>query len=684
MPFGGQKSQSKPQAHKSAGHSKKQKGASRAAKGKDDVRTQRDKKFARPKLDYSSGQFEEIESYPIHEPFAYVRILYNRKAYTRLYHVVEPEITKQEAETIQLLESILIRGLSVRVEDLDEDPVMFLRKAVREAIIGYNMPVNRRSEEKIFYYIKRDLLGYGLIDVLMNDPNIEDISCDGPGIPIYIYDRRYESMETTVYWDDEDELDNFIIRLAQRCDKHISIAEPLLDATLMDGSRVVMTLGREVSTRGSTFTIRKFREEPFTPPDLIDFNTMSSLIVAYLWIAIQHGMCMLVVGGTASGKTTTLNALALFIQPEMKVVSIEETRELNLPHPNWIPGVTREGFGGEAVAPGEKRAGEVNMYDLLRAALRERPEYIIVGEIRGSEAYVLFQAMSTGHTTYSTIHADSVPSLVHRLENKPIDIPRVMIPALDAVCIQIQTRIGERRVRRMKQVVEIIGLDPHTGELLTNEVFRWIPATDEYEFSGKSYVLEKIMVKTNMSKQQIMEELRNRKDILEWMVENDIRTHQDVSNIIQQYYVRPEYVIKKIGGGTQEAITAAGPQAEFGFQAPPQAPQETPQGPPPMPMPSQSPYMATPSPAPAPSYAPSPAAQPPPTSMTTVAPSAPAGAPGGAGGFPCPSCGTPVDVNAKQCPSCGEQFDEGLECPTCGAPVAADSTFCGSCGERFG
>ena len=354
------------------------------------------KKFEREKIDYSSAQFEEIESYPVIEPYAYVRILFNKKTYSKLYHVVEPELTDPEMEAIKKIEDVLTRSLTVRIEDLDEDPVAYLRRATAQVIKEYSLPIHPRAQDKIFYYIRRDLLGYGLVDVFMNDPNIEDISCDGPFISVYIYDRRYESLETTVMWDDEPELDNYIIRLAQRCDKHISMAEPLLDSTLMDGSRAVMTLGREISTRGSTFTIRKFREEPFTPPDLIDFNTMSSLIVAYFWLAIQHGMSMLICGGTASGKTTSLNALALFIQQDMKVVSIEETRELNLPHPNWIPGLTREGFGGEAVDATGKRAGEVNMYDLLRAALRERPEYIIVGEIRGAEAYVLFQAMSTG------------------------------------------------------------------------------------------------------------------------------------------------------------------------------------------------------------------------------------------------------------------------------------------------
>ncbi|HID73824.1 MAG TPA: hypothetical protein EYP43_02100, partial [Thermoplasmata archaeon] len=400
--------------------------------------------------------------------------------------------------------------------------------------------------EKVFYYVRRDLIGYGRIDPLMLDPNIEDVSCDGPEIPVFIYHRRHESLESNIMWPDEFELESYIIRLAQRCGKHISVAEPLLDATLMDGSRVVMTLGKDISTRGSTFTIRKFRAEPFTPTHLIKFKTFSPLLMAYLWMAVQYGMSMLFVGGTASGKTTSLNAISLFIPHQVKIVSIEETREVNLPHPNWVPGCTREGFGGEVTAGG-KVTGEIDMYDLLKAALRQRPEYIIVGEIRGAEAYVLFQAMATGHVTYSTVHADSVPSLIHRLENKPIDIPRVMLPSLDACSIQIQTRIKGKRVRRCKQLVEIIGLDPHTGELLTNEAFRWNPAEDEYEFFGKSYVLENIMVLANLDKESLTAELKTRQRILQWMVDHNVNDYREVSGIINEYYVNPDDVLRRLG-----------------------------------------------------------------------------------------------------------------------------------------
>ncbi len=514
----------------------------------DDIRT----KLAPPVPDLSLPMYEILETYVVHENLVYVKIVFNRENHLRYHYVIEPPLDPDEEFAVNLIEEVLVRTFDIRLEDLEEDPIDYLRGIVDKIIKSYGLfknmtdDVREVSIDKVFYYVRRDLLGYGRIDPLMSDPNIEDVSCDGPEIPVFIYHRRHESLESNIMWPDEFELESYIIRLAQRCGKHISVAEPLLDATLMDGSRVVMTLGKDISTRGSTYTIRKFREEPFTPTDLIKFQTFSPLLMAYLWMAVQYGMSMLFVGGTASGKTTSLNAISLFIPHQVKIVSIEETREVNLPHPNWVPGCTREGFGGEATASG-KVTGAIDMYDLLKAALRQRPEYIIVGEIRGPEAYVLFQAMATGHTTYSTVHADSVPSLIHRLENKPIDIPRVMLPSLDACSIQIQTRIKEKRVRRCKQLVEVIGLDPHTGELLTNEAFRWNPAEDEYEFFGKSYVLENVMVLANLDKESLTAELKTRQRILEWMVENDVNDYREASGIINEYYVNPDDVLRRLG-----------------------------------------------------------------------------------------------------------------------------------------
>jgi len=490
--------------------------------------------------------FEELDTYPVYPPYSYVRVLFDKRDYSRFYYVVEPKASKQEKEDLDTIKLVLQRALNINRETLDETQEDFLKQAVDDILDSYRLKSRKSNREKIHYYIERDLIGYGKIDTMMKDPNIEDVSCDGPGVEIFVYHRRFESLRTNVMWEDELVLEQYIIRMAQRCGKHISIAAPLLDATLMDGSRIVMTLGREVSTKGSTFTIRRFRDEPFTPVDLLEFKTFSAMQIAFFWLAMQYGMSMLFVGGTASGKTTSLNACSLFLPWQHKIVSIEETRELNLPHPNWIPGCTRQGFGGESSGSGEKAAGEVDMYDLLRAALRERPEYIIVGEIRGAEAYVLFQAMATGHTTYSTFHADSIQSLVHRLENKPIEIPRVLIPALDGISIQIQTRVGGKRVRRNKAIVEIIGIDPHSHELLTNEAFRWDNKTDEYVFTGKSYIFEKIMVKANLNRVEIMDETKRRQLVIEWCLKKGIRDYKDFAKVVAEYYVHPEDVMRKV------------------------------------------------------------------------------------------------------------------------------------------
>ncbi len=488
------------------------------------------------------AQYEELDKYPVAPPHAYARIVRDMRSLNIIYQIIEPPLTRKEQDWKEEIMDIFVKSLSANIEEIDADSTAYLRTAMDRIIKAYGMKIAKREKSKIFYYLRRDLIGYGRMDVLMNDPNVEDISLDGTNIPIFAYHRKFESVETTCRWAEDDELESYVIKLAQRCGKHISVAEPLLDATLMDGSRIVMKLGHEISTKGSTFCIRRFREDPFSPCDIVAFRTMTSLMVAYLWIAFQQGISMLFVGGTASGKTTTLNAMCLFIPWQMKIVSIESTREVNIPHPNWIPGLTRQGFGGET------NEGEIGEFELLKAALRERPEYIIVGEIRGVEAYVLFQAMATGHCAYSTVHADSVPSLVHRLENKPINIPRVLLPALEAVSIQMQTRINGKRVRRTKQVVEIVGIDPHSLEVITNEVFKWDPATDDYVFSGKSYILEKIMVLINYDQNEMREELRTRKRILDWMVLNDIRRSDQVSQIITEYYVRPQAVLARVDG----------------------------------------------------------------------------------------------------------------------------------------
>ncbi len=487
-----------------------------------------------------SPGIEEIEVYPVNEPYAYIRIIYDHATHEYTYQVLEPLLTEPEKDLLKELKERLFDTLDINTKDLSKgDARLRLRVSTDNIMHDYGIKLSPVQREKIMYNMYKDFLGDGLIDAIMHDKYIEDISCDGVNVLIFAYHSSYESMKTTLSYHNAEELDSFVTKLAQRAGKYISIAEPILDGTMSDGSRIQMTLGQEVTAHGSTFTIRKFKDEPITPTDLIEWKTFVPLSIAYIWLAVENGKSMLFAGGTASGKTTSLNAIALFIPPMAKIVTLEDTREVKLPHPNWIPSVTRDSFDAAG-------RGEINMYELLRAAMRQRPEYIIVGEVRGKEAQTLFQAMSTGHTTYSTIHADSVSSVVHRIENPPLDVPRNMLSALDIVCVQVQARVGGKRIRRSKQIVEILDIDPRTNELITNEVFKWRSATDEINYSGKSYILEEIMESKGWTDNRMREELKRRQEVLEWMRIKKIRHYKDVSKILISYHRDPEAVIEKV------------------------------------------------------------------------------------------------------------------------------------------
>ncbi len=486
------------------------------------------------------SNFKEIEMYAVNPPYAYIRMAYDPFAHEYQYQVLEPLLSEEENKLLGNIKQQLIETLELNLKETDhKNAEKYLREHTKKYLREYKIDISVRKKERVMYHLIRDFLGFGRIDAIMRDMRLEDVSCDGPNTPIYIYHKAYNSVPTNVIFTDDDELDSFAIRIAQLCGRHISIANPLLDATMPDGSRIQITLGREVTTRGSTFTIRRFNENPITPANLVNFHTFSTAMMAYLWMAVDSSKSIVFVGGTASGKTTAMNAVSLFIQPEMKIVSIEDTRELNLSHPNWIPGVTRESFAGE-------ERGSIQMYELLRASLRQRPEYILVGEVRGAEAYVLFQAMSTGHTTFSTMHADSVQSVLQRLENPPINVPRIMIQALDIVSIQAQVKVNDERVRRCKSLTEIVGVDPRTGELLTNEVFIWDAAKDSFQYSGRSYILESIMENRGWNEEKLKDELKKRQDLLEWARLKKISHYKDFAKLVVTYGREPETIMKMV------------------------------------------------------------------------------------------------------------------------------------------
>jgi len=496
-----------------------------------------------PKL---QGQnLEEIELQPIKDPFSFVRIVYNREMNEYVYEVIEPQMTAEEERVLEFVTGALIKTMDYHFDEATvKEKEEYIRNSVRDLLRKIGLGLNEVTQHKVTYYIVRDFVGYGPIDVLMTDEMIEDVSCDGPSIPLFIYHKKYESMRSNIVFRSDHELDSFVIGLAQRCGKHISVAEPMLDATIPDGSRLQATLAREVTTRGSSFTIRRFRANPFTPPDLLRVKTMSAEMLAYLWLAVEQGESIVICGGTACGKTSTLNAILLFIPSAMKIITIEDTREINLPHENWIAGLTRGGFG--ARNSDGKLAGEIDMYELLRAALRQRPQYLIVGEVRGVETYTMFQAMATGHTVYSTMHADSVKSMVYRLENPPINLPRILLSSLNIVIIQAQVKVGKGIARRIRNIVEIVGIEPETNELITNTVYVWNSADDNFTYNGHSFLFERIMTMKNMTAAQMKEEFKRRVEIIEWMGKANVRNYIDVANIVASYYKDPDSTIRKV------------------------------------------------------------------------------------------------------------------------------------------
>jgi len=538
------------------------------------------------------AKVEEIEIRPIKEPYSYVRITLNRETNAYLYEVIEPQLNKVETDVLGFLKDTVNKTLDYTLDEASKkDKEEYLRKSIESLLLSRGIKLSEVSRERIMYYLIRDFVGYGIIDVMMTDPSIEDVSCDGTRVPIYIFHRKFQSMRSNLIFKNDDEANSFIIGLAQKCGKTISVADPLLDATVPDGSRLQATLAREVTTRGTSFTIRRFRDNPFTPCDMMKMKTMSVDIVAYLWLAIEHGESMFVVGGTASGKTTTLNALFLFIPPQSKIVSIEDTREINLPHENWIAGLTRQSGGGKGQI---KTVSDIDMFELMRAAMRQRPQYLIVGEVRGKEAYTLFQAMATGKTVYSTIHADSVRSMVHRLENPPIELPRLLLSSLNLVLLQAQVKVGRQMTRRVKGIIEIVGIEPETNELITNTVFSWNPANDVFSYNGHSFLFEKIMSAKNLTNDQMKEEYQKRIDVLNYMVKTNVKNHMEFAKVISGYYRDPEKVISDarhvLYGAQIQAPTGETSPFAQGYGAPEQRAPEAPKVvPPPKIIPPASP-----------------------------------------------------------------------------------------------
>lgn len=476
--------------------------------------------------------------------FASVTVSFSEEDQSLIYNLNEPPMNPHEIEVLRKVEEKMQEKL-----DVDFDTLAFvsqkdyLRNQIGEIIDLFGYSVTSEQRAKIEYYIFRDFIGLNKIEPVMHDPNIEDISCDGVGIPIYVFHRNptYGQLKTNIVFLSKEDIDSFVMKMAQKCGKAISVATPLLDGTLPDGSRVQATLGSDIARRGSNFTIRKFSENPLTPIDLMRFGTLDSMSFAFLWMCIEYGKSVLIAGTTATGKTTLLNSVSLFIRPEMKIVSIEDTGELQLPHPNWIPETSRSGMG-------EKAYGAVEMYDLLKAALRQRPDYVIVGEVRGKEASVMFQGMATGHPSMGTIHADNVQRVVDRLVTPPISLSPALLENLDIIVFLVRSKVKGEFQRRVLKITEVKAVDIKNGRIVPNDVFQWDPIQDKIFPMNPSLILAKLAAFKGTTEDSVKAELERRAMLLEFLARMDLRSYEAFAYYINQYYANPDALFKQMRG----------------------------------------------------------------------------------------------------------------------------------------
>ena len=500
---------------------------------------ERDGSLVSPKLRKTD---EVLEAYWIEPGLTRVTII-RTSEYENVYIAHEPGLTPFEADLLERLQPA-VRDLLI-LKDIEMTEMKdVLYESIDYLLDSYDLPITNATVYKLRYYLKRTFFGWGRVDILRGDHDIEDISCSGYDLPVYLYHRKYRDIKTSIFFTDPRELDSLVVLFAQKAGKHISLSNPIVDATLSDGSRIQLTYSTVVSTRGSSFTIRKFRKNPFSPIDLLVNNTFTIQEMVYLWMAVQYNYSVLIVGGTASGKTTTLNAISQFIPALSKVVSIEDTREIMLDHDNWIASLVPLTSGASTAQR------DITMFDLLKAAMRQRPEYILLGEVRGVEAQTLFQAMNSGHTTYSTLHGGDVAMAIHRLENEPLNVPKATIETLDIVLCQASMFRNKKQVRRCKEITEIVGLTDK-GELEINTVYQYNYEKDAPSFSGSSRVYASIAEKTGMNMTAMGEDLRRRTAILQAMLDQDIRDYRDFARIVWLFLSRPKYVMANIADLTQ-------------------------------------------------------------------------------------------------------------------------------------
>jgi len=487
-------------------------------------------------VDKLKQSYQVIEEYPIHNPNAGVKIV-KAPELGEGYHYFVDEIPldRKEHEAFRKIKDNLSKELEPP-ENYDVTPEEYVYDQAKKLAKRYRRSLGKFAEEgwnKIFYYVVRNLAGYGPLHAMMLDPNIEDISCNGLNSPIYVWHRKYESIPTNITFTDEQTINDFIVKLAHRSAKHISSAQPLLDAMLPEKHRLAATFMKEVSTKGSTFCIRKFRADPFSVVDLIRIGTLNARMAAYFWILLERKMSFMNIGGTGSGKTSLLNALLSLMSQNDKIVTVEEVPELSPPLSNWAQFNSRQSFQF-----GSGIMASITLFDLVKMSLRYRPDYLIVGEVRGEEAYVLFQALATGHGGLCTMHADSLDHAVKRLTSPPINVSKVYIPLMNSAIHIQRTELPKKREglsfgRRVRTVWEIEEFEQY------REVATWNQSTDTFDtWFEDSFLLKQIAANSGTNMETILRELDTRESYLKEILNSGIRDQREVAEKILSYYAK--------------------------------------------------------------------------------------------------------------------------------------------------
>ncbi|WP_321211520.1 ATPase, T2SS/T4P/T4SS family [Methanothermobacter sp. DP] len=452
------------------------------------------------------------------------------------YKVSLPKFSEKERELLNEIREKLVEVAVSKGEDFRIDESTFMSE-VKEFLKMKGV----RNVDKLAKQISQEMLGYGELDPLIKDDDLEEIMVIGVNKPVFVYHRKMGMMITNVVFKNDDDIKAIIDLIARQVNRRIDQQTPILDARLPDGSRINATIP-PVSPDGSTLTIRKFRKDPFTVVDLINFKTMSSHLAAFLWVCTD-GLGVkpcnaIVAGGTGSGKTTTLNTISAFVPPTERIITIEDTLELQLPHTHVLRMETRP--------PNIEGKGELDMDTLVKNSLRQRPDRVIVGEVRGGEAITLFTALNTGHSGFGTLHANTARETITRLINPPMNVPRIMIPALDFIIMQNRMYRPEGgSIRRITEVAEVVGMEE--GNVQLNRVFEWNSVTDKVEYVGiASQTLREIAELRAISINEIEEEIERRRLVLEYLADENIRSIDEVGHYINEYYRDPDAVLDSI------------------------------------------------------------------------------------------------------------------------------------------